>query len=214
MASEYSQVNFQYKSVFMGGYINGIHYPSKERQEIMGIKSTPDVVEVDYLKKYEIYAIQGVLQEADTPDPMLNGDMVTEDVLKKIMEDGKSQPVVLFNHDPDRPIGKLIKMTHCIAGHPAHHLVHAEVEILKSEVENVKHMVKNKLGYFGWYGRIIDTEEVGRNRIIKDIKMINVSLCTRPASKNWDNSDVVTETDEVKVRLPKDDENILIIGGE
>jgi len=60
------------------------------------------------------------------------------------------------------------------------------------------------MGFLGWSGRIVDFEMDGDVRIIKDLKMMEVSLNIYPPFRHWERT--------IRPLFPKDDDTLTISG--
>ena len=121
---------------------------------------------------------------ASTSDYDVDNDVITEKALEKAQPDLLERDTVLFNHDSNRPIGKVLECEY----HPEAHALFVKIKISKVESEiweKIKEGVINKLSICGQVQLAEKKwdENAGRHiNFIHSVKLLEVSVVSVPAN--------------------------------
>lgn len=138
---------------------------------------------VDILKKSEQqgeFHVVGYASVSDVVD--LQNDRITDDALKNSETDLLTNSTVLLNHDPEKPIGKVIK-----SEFDDHGLL-IDVLISKTEADIIEKIREQILNKFSIRGQILSRskewdENLGQEiNVIEKMSLIEVSVVSVPAN--------------------------------
>jgi len=172
----------------------------------------PFDAQLDIAKTYEDAGQQYVEGYAATTDYDDQGDIITPEALKQSEGDLLERSTVLFNHDKERPIGKVEKATGDNKG------LKIKVLISKAEPDIWQKIKEGVINKFSIRGAILEAnkekvkqsgKEIWAN-IIKAMKLIEVSMVSVPANSeakalSWYMSKAIEES----TNNANDKENLL-----
>ena len=189
------------------------------------MKPVPFYAEMTVVKKYEdAKGAFHIVGYAATDDFDLQGDIISREAMKESEQDLMGNSTVLFNHDDDSPIGKIVSQSLDEKGLLIDALIDGAAIIPKTGAKVVDLIKQGILNKFSIRAKVLDAvkefvDDLGRvANVIKRMLLVECSLVSVPANPeakalNWYIKKALDEgsnmkTDEEKKEEVKKDEEL------